>query len=200
VRAPASNREEHHLGYPVCPLSEQGPRGRSPQMRGRDREGLGRGPMSMYTLRLLSVKGIVGAPSCKERRRYRKQGKEESLVPPGTQSTGNVKRGKTVERRAGRSGGKTSEERNPMSVHGVKQSREGYGRKKASRARERPKAQHSRVRQTRCWSLPVASCAVGARDPMRGGSARSGPRREDLEVPRKVTRGYGYGHCASYPT
>jgi hypothetical protein len=38
----------------------------------------------------------------------------------------------------GRSGGKTSEGWNPMSVNGVKQSREGYGRNKGVRRLRKP--------------------------------------------------------------
>jgi hypothetical protein len=66
VRAPASNREEHHLSYLVCPCRSKAPEERSPQVRGRDRDGLGQGPMSMYTLRPPPVKGTAGTPSCKD--------------------------------------------------------------------------------------------------------------------------------------
>jgi hypothetical protein len=73
----------------------------------------------------------------------------------------NVKRGAGVERRNVFRRGETSGGKNPRSATGTKQGRKGKGRKKALRGRENLRAQHSRVRQTRCRSLPLSKALKG---------------------------------------
>lgn len=104
---------------------------------------------------------------------------------------------------AGYGRGKTSEGEKLEGVIGMKQGRIGYGRNKASRVRERPKAQHSRLRQGRRRSLPV-SANVEEQPNLTGGSSptRGSFLRRTLEADRiqwnserelKGMRGYRQG-------
>jgi hypothetical protein len=55
----------------------------------------------------------------------------------------------------------------PKGVARMKQGGSGYRRNKASRGLENLKAQHSRVRQARCRSLPVSASVVGCQTPWK---------------------------------
>lgn len=69
----------------------------------------------------------------------------------------------------------TSEDGNPKGVTGMRQGRNGVGRKKASRGRETLKTQQSQARQTWRGSLSTTSSAEGKETP--GKDDASGDRR-----------------------
>jgi hypothetical protein len=92
-------------------------------------------------------------------------------------------KGQGVVRRSSLPGRENLRKQKPRGVTRTKQGGKGYRRNKASRGRESLKAQHSRVRQTRCRSLPVSSSVAGHGTPWKA-------VRDDVHRLRsRVTRG-----------
>jgi hypothetical protein len=95
----------------------------------------------------------------------------------------------------GRSGGKTSEGRNPKSVYGVKQSREGF--REESRRQEAEKAWRRSAAgpgKPGVGRFPLPHTLKGPRTPREEAPQGAVRCRSYLGARRKFMRGFGLGH------